>query len=103
MHQEIIVLGGFLALSSYYLYATKRINEEDRAAETTIPDDEKKTLLGQIEPTMSRPATLPPPAFVASTFNNVPGSYFPVSDTLSTTDAETEIKSLNIANRFLYG
>lgn len=99
-----MIIPVILAASGAYIFYKYSQLEEDtpnRAAETVVPPQEKKTIL-QVRPTHQRPETLPPRAYVASTFNPIGPGYTPVAD-VNPEMAEPEIKSLNIANRFLYG
>lgn len=97
---HFVILGA--AASYYYFYHYKETEDKtNRAAETVIPPQEKKDLLS-VKSTASRPLSLPPRAYVSSTFNPMGTSYTPVSD-VNEQDAEKTIKVLNIANRFLYG
>lgn len=97
---HFVILGA--AAGYYYFYHYKEKEDRtNRAAETVIPPQEKKDLM-PVQSTASRPLSLPPRAYVSSTFNPVGTSYTPVSD-VEPEDAERTIKVLNIANRFLYG
>lgn len=95
-----LLVGGTIYLLGQYYYQQKSETKE-RAAETVLPPQEKKEMM-RVTPTATRPVVLPPKAYVSSAFNPVTGNYTPSSD-VPEMDALEHIKSLNIANRFLYG
>lgn len=93
-----------LAAVSYagYCMYSNRINKENSAAETVIPKTQEKNVTGLVKPTTGRPVARPSLGLVSSTFNKASGSYYPISD-VHEENVEGEIKSLNIANRFIHG
>ena len=95
------VILGVSGVYIYYKYYQMEEDRSNRAAETVVPPQEKKNVL-RVKPTYQRPEMLPGKGYVASVFNPVGQGYIPISDT-DPDLAEPEIKSLNIANRFLYG
>jgi hypothetical protein len=94
------LFGGIVYFLGQHFYV-QRAEKKERAAETVVPPQEKKDMM-KVTSTASRPVVLPPRGYVSSTFNPAMGNYTPSSD-IPESQALEHFKSLNIANKFLYG
>lgn len=91
------------AAISYVAYQDylKRLNETDRAAESYPTRLDAKTP-GQINATVSRPASTSGRGYSGTALQTDPGRYHPLADVPEEL-MEQQVKVLNIANQFLYG
>lgn len=95
-----MIIGSSLFVLGEYYY-TRNEDSKNRAAETVLPPQEKKEPM-KVKASKGKPVMMPSRGYVSSAFNPMNGSYTPLAD-LPEGASLDEIKSLNIANRFLYG